>query len=142
MADDQLLATLPVGELVARIRRRELSARELLDGCLRRIAEVDGALNAWVVVDEERARREASAVDERVARGEEVGPLAGIPLGVKDLETAAGFTTGYGSDLHADDPVADADSPLVARLRAAGCVVVGKTTTPEHGWQGDTTSLR
>ena len=108
---------------------------------LGRIDALDPQLNAWVVVDAERALDEAAAIDERVASGQAVGPLAGIPIGVKDLEDAAGFTTGFGSLLHAQDPAAAADSPLVARLRAAGCVVLGKTTTPEFGYQGDTTSL-
>jgi Asp-tRNA(Asn)/Glu-tRNA(Gln) amidotransferase A subunit family amidase len=138
--DDRDLVLTSVGELAARIRRRELGATELTSACLRRIDALEPVLNAWVVVDHDRALHEAATIDERLARGEEVGPLAGIPLGVKDLEAARGLTTAYGSDLHADDPPAEADSVQVARLRAAGCVVLGKTTTPEHGWQGDTTS--
>ena len=66
------------------------------------------------------------------------GPLAGIPLAVKDLEDAAGYVTTHGSPVFAGDPPAAGDSPLVARLVAAGCVVVGKTNTPELGWKGDT----
>src|SRR5262249_4333637 len=95
---------------------------------------------AWAALDPDAALAAAASIDERLARGDEVGPLAGIPIGVKDLEDAAGFTTAYGSALHVDDPPAADDSALVARLRAAGCVVVGKTTTPEHGFTGDTTS--
>ena len=116
-------------------------AVELVTHALARIEALDPELNAWVVVDGERALAEAAAIDARVASGQDVGPLAGIPIGVKDLEDAAGFTTGFGSLLHAQDPPAAADSPLVARLRAAGCVVLGKTATPEFGFQGDTTSL-
>ncbi len=73
-----------------------------------------------------------------MAAGEDPGPLAGIPLGVKDLDDAEGFVTSHGSAIFAGDPPARADSPLVARLRAAGCVVVGKTNTPELGWKADT----
>src|SRR4029079_7531434 len=80
----------------------------------------------------------ADALDARRAAGDDIGPLAGIPIGVKDLEAAAGFVTTYGSFQHVDDPVATHDSALVARLRAAGCVVLGKTNTPEHVWKAET----
>ena len=86
------------------------------------------------------ALAEADAIDARIAAGADPGPLAGIPLGVKDLQSAVGYTTTYGSALHADDPPATADDPFVARMRAAGCVVVGKTNTPEFGWMGNTTN--
>jgi aspartyl-tRNA(Asn)/glutamyl-tRNA(Gln) amidotransferase subunit A len=128
-------------DLAAGVTTGERTAIELVEHSLGRIDALDGDLNAWVVVDAERARAEARAIDARVAAGETVGPLAGIPIGVKDLEDAAGFTTGFGSQLHAEDAPAAADSPLVARLRAAGCVVLGKTATPEFGFKGDTTSL-
>jgi Asp-tRNA(Asn)/Glu-tRNA(Gln) amidotransferase A subunit family amidase len=130
----------PLSDLVALIRGRSLAARELVATSLARIEELEPRLNAWAALDGDRALAEAAAIDERLAAGEELGPLAGIPIGVKDLEAAAGFTTAYGSALHVSDAPAEADSPLVARLRAAGCIVVGKTTTPEFGFQGDTTS--
>jgi aspartyl-tRNA(Asn)/glutamyl-tRNA(Gln) amidotransferase subunit A len=129
-----------LSDLVTLVQGRSLSARELVGLSLARIDELDGGLNAWAAVDGDRAMAEAAAIDERIAVGDEVGPLAGIPIGVKDLEAAQGFVTAFGSALHVDDAVAEADSPLVARLRAAGCVVVGKTTTPEFGFQGDTAS--
>ena len=127
-----------LADLVARVQQREVRAEELLEIALARIEELEPTLNAWAALDGDQARRDARALDERLDKGDSVGPLAGIPIGVKDLEMARGFRTGYGSALHADDPPADADSPLVARLRAAGCIVVGKTMTPEHGWKGDT----
>ncbi len=129
-----------LAELSDQIQDRTLSARELVGHALERIEALESRLNAWAALDGERAMAEAVAIDDRLASGDSVGPLAGIPIGVKDLEPAAGFTTAYGSALHVDDPVAEADSPLVARLRAAGCIVVGKTTTPEFGFQGDTAS--
>ena len=129
-----------LSDLAALVRGRSLSARELVAASLARIEELEPRLNAWAALDGERALAEAAAIDERLAAGEDVGPLAGIPIGVKDLEDAAGFTTAYGSALHVDDAPATADSPLVARLRAAGCVVIGKTTTPEFGFMGDTVS--
>ena len=95
-------------------------------------------INAFVATDPERSLAEADQIDARLASGDEVGPLAGIPFGVKDLEDAAGYVTSQGSLLYVDDPPAEADSVLVERLRAAGCVVMGKTNTPEFGWTGDT----
>ncbi len=85
--------------------------------------------------------RPRSRIDDAVADGEDPGPLAGIPLGVKDLDDAAGFVTSHGSAVFAGGAAAVDDSPLVARLRAAGCVVVGKTNTPELGWKGDTDNV-
>jgi aspartyl-tRNA(Asn)/glutamyl-tRNA(Gln) amidotransferase subunit A len=127
-------------ELVSLVREGSRSARELVGHALARIDQLEPRLNAWAVVDGDAAMVEAAAMDERLAAGDPVGPLAGIPIGVKDLEPARGFTTSYGSALHVDDAPAVADSPLVARLRAAGCIVLGKTNTPEFGFQGDTTS--
>ncbi len=127
-----------LADLAARVRSKDVSSRELTGHALARIEVLNGQVNAFVAVDGDRALAEAAAIDERVARGENPGPLAGIPIGVKDLEDAAGFVTTYGSHLHADDPPAEADSILVARLRAKGCVIVGKTNTPEFGWKGDT----
>ena len=120
------------------VRRREVSACELVEGALANIEARNGTINAFVALDGERARDEAAAVDARVAAGEDPGPLTGIPIGVKDLEDAAGFLTTQGSALFADGPPAARDSVLVARLRGAGAVVVGKTNTPELGWKGDT----
>jgi len=130
-----------VAALAADVAARRTSARELVQAALERIEAVDPQVNAFVAVDGERALADAAALDDRIAGGEQVGPLAGIPIGVKDLEDAAGFPTTQGSALHADAPAATADSPLVERLRAAGCIVVGKTNTPELGHKADTTNL-
>jgi aspartyl-tRNA(Asn)/glutamyl-tRNA(Gln) amidotransferase subunit A len=129
-----------LAELSREVQAGSLSARDLVGHALERIEALEPRLNAWAAIDGDRAMDDATAIDRRLAAGDPVGPLAGIPIGVKDLEPAVGFTTAYGSALHVDDPVAEADSPLVARLRSAGCIVVGKTTTPEFGFQGDTTS--
>lgn len=126
-------------DLAARVRARELSAREVVESSLARIDELDPKLNAFVCVDGDRAMSDAAALDDRLANEEGVGPLAGMPLAVKDLEDVAGYPTRYGSVLSSDEP-AHGDSVLVARLRAAGCVVVGKTTTPEYGHKGVTES--
>lgn len=127
-----------VASLAADVRAGRVSARELTQAALDRIDALNGRINAFVAVDGEAALAAAARVDARVAAGEDVGPLAGIPIGVKDLEDAVGFRTTKGSPAFADRPVAGGDSLLVARLKAAGCVVVGKTNTPELGWKGDT----
>lgn len=131
----------PIEDLAGRVQRGDVSARELVEAALARIDAADGAIGAFVAVDGDRALDEAAAVDRRVAAGEDVGPLAGIPIGVKDTEDAIGFRTTQGSRLFAEGPVAAADSVLVARLRQAGCVVVGKTNTPELAWKADTDNL-
>jgi amidase len=129
--DDDLCFTDAV-ELARRLRERELSARELLDAYLDRIGRVNPRLNAIVTLDEDRAAARAGAADEAAARGDVLGPLHGLPIAVKDLSDTAGLRTTYGSPLFADH-VPDADAPHVARLRAAGAVIVGKTNTPEFG---------
>ena len=112
------------------VRARSISARELLDLHLARIAERNPELNAIVSLDEERARTGAAAADERLASGAGVGPLHGLPFAFKDTHAVAGWRTTYGSPLRADH-VPDADELLVERVRAAGVVTVGKTNVPE-----------
>lgn len=138
MAEVPDFRSVTVEALAASVRDGELTAAEVTDAALARIDARNGVLNAFVALDADAARREAAAVDARVAAGEAVGPLAGIPIGVKDLEDAAGFRTTRGAAHLADVEPAATDSTEVARLRAAGCVVIGKTNTPEAGWIGDT----
>lgn len=119
-------------DLVAAVRRRELSAREVVAAHLERIDAVNGTVNAVVSLRPEAALAEAEAADRRAARGEPVGSLHGLPIAIKDLVDTAGIRTTYGSKLFADH-VPTADSLPAARLRAAGAIVVGKTNTPEFG---------
>ena len=130
--------TTSVVDLAAQVRNGAVSATELVDHALGQIAAHNPTINAFVAVDEGRARAAAEAVDATIAAGRDPGPLAGIPIGVKDLEDAAGYVTTHGSAAYAEDPPATHNSALVARLVAAGCVVVGKTNTPELGWKPDT----
>jgi Asp-tRNA(Asn)/Glu-tRNA(Gln) amidotransferase A subunit family amidase len=120
-------------ELAALVRARKVSAEEATSCALDRIEERNGTTNAFVLVCSERALDEARAVDRRLAAGDEVGPLAGVPFGVKDLEDVGGLPTTYGS-VPFRDHVPDRDSVEVSRLRAAGAIVVGKTNTPEFGY--------
>lgn len=133
--DDSVVA------IAGRVQRGEQSAREVVGHAIDRIEVLNPALNAFVAWDGDRALAEATLVDERVAAGVPVGPLAGVPIGVKDLEAVAGYTTSFGSAMHVGDPPAVADSVHVARLRAAGAVVMGKTNTPEYGHKGATDNV-
>jgi amidase len=119
-------------ELAAALRGRELSATELLEHHLERIARIDPAVTAVVTVDAEGARAQAAAADAALTRGDAVGPLHGLPVVVKDLVDTAGLRTTYGSPLYRDH-VPEADAIVVERLRAAGAVIAGKTNTPEFG---------
>jgi amidase len=119
-------------DLAASIRRRELSAVEVMASHLARIEEINPRVNAIVSLRPEAALAEAEAADRRVASGEPLGPLHGLPIAIKDLEDTAGIRTTYGSRAFADH-VPEADCLLVARLRAAGAIVIGKTNTPEFG---------
>jgi len=131
-----------VTSLADSVRDGLVSARELVGHALDRIAALDPALNAFVAVDAERALAEAADLDDRQARGEEVGALAGIPFAVKDLDDVAGLPTTNGSLVVTGPDPAEVDSELVARLKLAGAIVVGKTNTPEHGWTAQTFNPR
>jgi amidase len=120
-------------ELAAGMRDGSFSAREVMTAHLARIEAVNPRVNAIVtLVDPEQALAAADAADGARARGEPLGVLHGLPLAVKDLEETAGLRTTYGSPLFADH-VPEADSLMVARLKAAGGIVIGKTNTPEFG---------
>ncbi len=118
-------------ELAAGLRAGALSAREVMESQLARIDAVNPRVNAIVTLVEREAALAAADAADRVPR-ERRGPLHGLPLAVKDLEETAGLRTTYGSPLFAEN-IPAADSPLVARLRAAGALIIGKTNTPEFG---------
>jgi len=130
-----------VQAIAARVNGGEQSAREVTEHAIAQIERLNPQLNAFVAWDGDRALAQADKVDARVAAGENVGPLAGIPIGVKDLEAVEGFTTSFGSAVHSDDAPATADSVHVERLRAAGAIIVGKTNTPEFGHKGATDNI-
>lgn len=127
-----------LGTIAGFVRSGEMSAVDVVGAALTAIRDGNPTLNAFVVVDEERAMSDAAEVDRRVASGDMGLALAGLPLAVKDTEHATGYATTFGSRLWAHGPVATHDSVLVGRLRAAGCVVVGKTNTPELAAKGTT----
>jgi amidase len=129
---DRSICFLPATELVRRIRAKELSAREVMDAHLEQIDRVNPKVNAIVTLVADEARRQAKAADERLARGEAVGPLHGLPIAHKDLVPTKGIRTTYGSPIYRDH-LPDEDALIVERMRAAGAITIGKTNTPEFG---------
>lgn len=122
------------------VRSGQASAREMVQAALERIEEHDAGLNAFCHLDPAGALAAADRVDAARAAGEPLGPLAGVPFGVKDLEDCAGMPTTKGSRWFAAAGPASRDDPHVERLRAAGAIPVGKTATPEFGAWGYTAS--
>lgn len=139
MADLELCYT-PAIELARRIRARELSPVEVVQNALDRCAEVEPHINAFVHLDAGRALAEAETAERAVTDGAQLGPLHGVPVSVKDLIEVAGMPCGYGS-LTMKGHVPTADAPSIERLRRAGAIVIGKTTTSEFGYRGYTKSL-
>jgi amidase len=124
----------PATELAAAVRGKEISSAELVECYLARIGTLDPGLGAVVTLDAERARREAAEADRRLTRGDEVGPLHGLPVTVKDcLETASLRTTCGAPQLASYVP--DHDAEAVRRLRRAGAIIIGKTNLP--AWASD-----
>lgn len=118
------------------ILRRELSPVEVIDAYLGRIHQLNPELNAIVTMSG-TVRDQARDLEARIARGEEVGDLCGLPVGIKDVTPVRGLRHTYGSANYADN-VADVDAVVVQRLRDAGAIVVGKTNTPEFATGGNT----
>jgi Asp-tRNA(Asn)/Glu-tRNA(Gln) amidotransferase A subunit family amidase len=122
------------------IRTRKVSALEVTRNALARLDEVEPALNTFVHRDDEGALAMAKEADTRLARGGDLPPLLGVPVSVKDLIEVGLQPCGYGSRTMSGY-VAPTDAPSVARLRSAGMVILGKTTTSEFGYRGYTSSL-
>ncbi|MFM7845516.1 MAG: amidase [Planctomycetota bacterium] len=119
-----------ISQLARQLRSGETTVVQLVEECLGQIERLEPDLRAWVLVDAERARREAQRLQAELAAGTDRGPLHGIPLGIKDLMDVEGWPTRAGSPLTAPTP-ARQDAPLIARLRVAGAVLLGKTVTTE-----------
>lgn len=134
MNDEDLCFT-PAFELRARIAKKELSPVEVTSAVLVRIESLEPKLNAFATLTPDTAMAAAKEAEAAVARGDELGPLHGVPMTIKDLVFAAGVPTEFGSHTRKGF-VPDEDTPFVARLKAAGAVPLGKTTTSEYGWKG------
>jgi Asp-tRNA(Asn)/Glu-tRNA(Gln) amidotransferase A subunit family amidase len=126
-----------LAELASAVRERRASSAELVQMSLERIERLDGPINAVIRLRAEEALEDARAFD---ASASSSLPLAGLPLLVKDNEDCAGLPTTFGSLLRADAPPAERDCEAVARLRAAGAIVVGKTNLPEFAFEGFTSN--
>jgi Asp-tRNA(Asn)/Glu-tRNA(Gln) amidotransferase A subunit family amidase len=114
------------------IGNKKLSPVELLESCLKRIEKVNPTLNAIVAMDEKAAKDAAKAAEEAVMRGDDLGLLHGLPIGIKDLQATAGLRTTWGSLIYKDH-VPEKDEATVANLRDQGAVILAKTNTPEFG---------
>ncbi len=128
-------------ELADRIRSKQLSPVELMQACLDRIDETNGVLNAFIAMrPKEELLDDARKVGDRIAKGEDPGPLAGLPFGVKELEDLHGFPSTHAS-LPYKDNYPRGDSTQVTRLKKAGAIAIGKTNSPEFGYTAFTKNL-
>lgn len=130
----------PAYRIAAAVRAREVSPIDIITAHLDRIQRNDRAILSYVALRAEEAIDEAKDLERRLAQGEPVGPLAGVPVGVKDVEDVRGLPTTYGSAPFTFN-IARADSTNVARLRGAGAIPLGKTNTPEFAYAGFTKNL-
>jgi aspartyl-tRNA(Asn)/glutamyl-tRNA(Gln) amidotransferase subunit A len=131
------LAFMSAVDLGRAIRDKEVSVVEVTEQFFQRIEELDPQLNSYLTLCQEQAMADARAADEAVQRGDELGPLHGIPISIKDLEMSKGVPTSLGSAVF-QGRVPDIDSIVVERVKAAGAIVLGKTNTPEFGQSGTT----
>src|SRR5438874_2072557 len=127
---DEQPAQLTASEAAQRINRGVLSSEELVQSCLEGIRALEPTVQAWQFLDEQHALAQARTADERRRSGEPVGALNGIPVGVKDIMDTADMPTENGTLLH-KGRTPRADAAVVAKLRAAGAVIMGKTVTTE-----------
>ena len=130
MSQDTTPAALTASEAARRIRHGELTSQELVQSCLDRIEALEDTIGAWTHLDREYALAQAKAAQDRRQAGETLGPLHGVPVGIKDIFDTKDMPTENGTVLHAGRQPDD-DSAVVARLRQAGAIILGKTVTTE-----------
>src|SRR5260370_3928436 len=126
-------------ELAAQIRAKKISPVEVVDAVLARIERVNPTLNAFCTLTADEARDAAQAAEVAVMTGEELGPLHGVPVSIKDLLFTRRVPTTGGSRLFTDH-VPEEDAVSVERLKGVGAIIIGKTTTPEFGHKAVTES--
>ncbi|MBT5155664.1 MAG: amidase, partial [Gammaproteobacteria bacterium] len=124
-------------DLSAGLRSKQFSATEIIESTLARIAEANPGLNALVEIFPEQALAQAQQVDQKVARGQELKPLDGIPTSIKVNVDVEGMSNNNGIPALKDN-IAPGDSPVVANLKKAGAVIIGRTNTPEFSMRGTT----
>src|SRR5207249_11142789 len=135
MTDANEICRMDTVTLAGRIKAKELSPVEVVDAVLGRLERLDPLLHAFTTVTADEARAGARRIEHEIAAGREVGPLAGVPTGVKDLICTKGIRTASGSHAYADF-VPEEDDVVVERIKAAGAIVIGKTQVPEFGYSG------
>ncbi|HUG77964.1 MAG TPA: amidase, partial [Burkholderiales bacterium] len=135
MARESNASAFPTAASIARkVRAGRVSAVKVVEDCLNKIQRLQPRLNAYVTVCADEARAQAAQIDRARAAGEKLGPLAGVPVSVKDILSTKGVRTAWGSRLMQDNVPAE-DAVAVKRLREAGAVIVGKTATPEFAYK-------
>jgi Asp-tRNA(Asn)/Glu-tRNA(Gln) amidotransferase A subunit family amidase len=127
------LNLLSASEAARLIRDGVISSEQLVEACLARVRETDGQIQAWAFLDSDHALAQARAADQSRLSGQPTGPLHGVPVGIKDIFDTAGMPTENGSVLYAGRSPSR-DATVVARLRAAGAVIMGKTVTTEFAY--------
>src|SRR5436309_10231831 len=135
MTDANEMCRMDTVTLARRIKAKELSPVEVVEAVLGRLEHLDPVLHAFTTVTADQARAEARRIEQDIAAGRDVGPLAGVPTGVKDLICTRGVRTASGSCAYADF-VPDEDDVVVERIKAAGAIIIGKTQVPEFGYSG------
>jgi aspartyl-tRNA(Asn)/glutamyl-tRNA(Gln) amidotransferase subunit A len=136
---DTDLCYMPATDLAVAIRTKQVSPVEVVNAILTRIEQLNPRLNAFCLVTADAARWAAQVAEQAVMRGDPLGPLHGVPVSIKDLVITKGVRTMRGSKLY-EHNIPTEDAPVVERLKAAGAVILGKTTTPEFGFKGVTDS--
>ena len=131
------LAFMSAVELAQSIRDKKVSSLEATENFFQRIDQLDSQLHSYLTLCRDQALADARAADAAVRQGPELGPLHGVPISIKDLETTKGVVTTMGSAIF-KDRVPDMDSIVVERVKAAGAIILGKTNTPEFGQSGTT----
>ncbi|HKU96632.1 MAG TPA: amidase family protein, partial [Vineibacter sp.] len=132
--NDADIGYLPASTLAAMYRKKEISPVEVVEAILRHIEQSEPALNAMARLTADHARAHAKQAETALRRGD-ARKLEGIPVTIKDLQHTKGVQTDFGSNIF-KGTIPDVDAPCVSRLHDAGCIMLGKTTTPEFGWKG------
>jgi len=135
MAATNQICQLDTTTLARAVAAKELSPVEAVEAVLDRLDRLDPTLHMFTTIVPDQAREDAKRIEADLAAGREVGALAGVPTGVKDLICTKGIRTASGSYAYADF-VPDEDDVVVERIKAAGAVVIGKTQVPEFGYSG------
>ena len=131
---------LPAFEMKEKIASQELSSIEITEAIIERIERINPLINAYCTTAFDLARDMAKEADHRVKKGEKLGLLNGIPTSIKDLNQVKGVRTTFGSKIY-EHFIPEEDSIAIARLRKEGCVILGKTNTPEFGFKGVTDNI-